>query len=163
MPPYKSVKFLIEGGSATPGPPIAPALGPLGIRLDRVVAEINKKSMEFKGLKVPVEVIVDLETKDFEVKVGTPPTSALILKELGAERGSGEAKKKSIGSITMEQVLKIAKIKRPQSLSRTFKGTVLEVLGTCVSMGVLVDGKDPKEVIKAVKSGEFNGILREVE
>ncbi|RLF11379.1 MAG: 50S ribosomal protein L11, partial [Thermoprotei archaeon] len=77
----KSFKFLVEGGKATAGPPIGPSLGPLGINLPMVVAKINELTSDYAGMRVPVEVIVDVETKEFEVKVGIPTTSALIVKE----------------------------------------------------------------------------------
>jgi large subunit ribosomal protein L11 len=74
----QTVESLVEGGKATAAPPLGPALGPLGVNIGQVVAEINKKTESFKGMQVPVKVIVDSETKDFKVTVGTPPASALI-------------------------------------------------------------------------------------
>nr|AOZ56171.1 ribosomal protein L11 [uncultured korarchaeote] len=156
----KEVKVLIEGGKATPGPPLGPALGPYGVRMDLVVAEINKKTKEYAGMKVPVVVIVDIETRDFEVKVGVPPTSALILRELKAEKGSGAPGQEKSGDISFETVLKIAKIKMEQSTAYKLKSVVKEILGTCKSMGVTVEGMDPKEVIRKVDNGEYNGKLR---
>ena len=73
---------------ATAGPPLGPALGPLGINIMNVIKAINDKTKDFEGMKVPVKVIVDTATKDFEITVGTPPTSALIKGELGSEKGS---------------------------------------------------------------------------
>ena len=72
-----TVEVLIEGGTATPGPPLGPALGPFGINMMQVVEEINKKSADFAGMKVPVKVTIDRDTKDFEIEIGTPPTTAL--------------------------------------------------------------------------------------
>ncbi|OYT51554.1 50S ribosomal protein L11 [Candidatus Bathyarchaeota archaeon ex4484_135] len=157
----KSFKFLIEGGRATAGPPIGPSLGPLGVNLPMVVAKINELTKDYAGMRVPVEVIIDVDTKEFEVKVGIPTTSALIIKELGAEKGSGATGHEFIGSLTMEQVVRIAKIKRPQLLAKTLKAAVKEILGTCVSMGVLVEGKHPKEVIKEVDEGLWDHLLSE--
>ncbi|RLI13888.1 50S ribosomal protein L11 [Candidatus Bathyarchaeota archaeon] len=155
----KTFKFLVEGGKATAGPPIGPSLGPLGLNVPMVVAKINELTKEYAGMRVPVEVTVDVETKEFEVKVGIPTTSALIIKELGAEKGSGATGHDWIGSLTMEQVVKIAKIKRPQLMAKTLKAAVKEILGTCVSMGVLVEGKHPKEVIREVNEGLWDHLL----
>jgi large subunit ribosomal protein L11 len=147
------INLLVEGGKATAGPPLGPALGPLKIDVNKVVEEINKKTKEFEGMKVNVKVIVD-ENKNFRIEVGTPPTSALILKEIGAEKGA-KSKEEVPGNISLEQVIKIAKIKRGSSLSKSLKSVVLEVLGTCLSMNVTCEGRNPKEIIKEIKEGKI--------
>jgi len=148
------VEVLVTGGRATPGPPLGPAIGPLGLNVKKVVEEINKKTKEFEGLAVPVKIIVK-EDKSFEIEVGVPPVSALIKKELGIEKGAHKTKHEVVGNLTLEQVIKIAKMKRKQMLSYTLKSAVKEVLGTCVSMGVTVEGKHPKEVIKEINEGKI--------
>ena len=79
----ETIEVLVEGGKASAGPPLGPALGPLGVNVMQVVNAINEKTKHFDGMKVPVKVIVDPKTKGFEIEVGTPPVTALILKELG--------------------------------------------------------------------------------
>ena len=143
----QTVEALVDGGKATAGPPLGPALGPLGLNLNQVISSINEKTKDFDGMKVPIKLIVDPETKDFEVKVGTPPVSALIKKELGIEKGAQTAEDE-VGDLTLEQVAKIARIKMENMLSYTEKAAMKEVLGTCVSLGVTVEGKSPKEVQK---------------
>lgn len=150
------VEVLVEGGKASAGPPLGPALGPLGVNIGKVVAEINNKTKEFAGMKVPVKVIVDPATKSFEIEVGIPPTSALILKEAGIEKGSGDAKQNIVANLTMEQVIKIAKMKQPAMLASNLKAAVKEVIGTCVSMGVTVDGKPAKQVTKEIEQGVYD-------
>ena len=76
--PEMTINGLIEGGKATSGPPFGPALGPLGVNIAGIVAEINTKTKDFEGMKIPVKVIVDTSTKKFRVEVGSPSTSALI-------------------------------------------------------------------------------------
>jgi len=154
-------EFLIEGGKATAGPPIGPALGPVGVNLPLIVEEINRNTKDYAGMRVPVKVIVDVDTKEFEVEVGIPTTSALIVKELGVEKGSGAPSTDKVGNLTMEQVVRIARIKRPQLLAKTLKAAVKEVLGTCVSMGVTVEGKDPREVQREVDEGVYDQLLKE--
>lgn len=159
--PEKSFKFIIEGGKATAGPPIGPSLGPLGVNVFAIVQKINELTKDFAGMKVPVEVIVDVETKEFEVKVGIPTTSALIARAAKIEKGSGEAGSKFVGNITMEDVINIAKMKMPQLLSKTLKAAVKQVVGTCVSMGVSIDGKDPREVMREIKEGKYDHLFGE--
>jgi len=131
------------------------------VNVPAIVSKINELTSDFSGVKVPVKVIVDIDTKEFEVEVGTPPTVALIVKELGVEKGSGNPKEEKIGNLTLEQVKKIARIKLGQSYAKTLKSAALEVLGTCVSMGVTVEGKDPKEVQKEMREGVHDEFFRE--
>ena len=150
---------LVEGGKATPGQPLGPALGPLGVNVIQVVNAINEKTKAFAGMKVPVTLTIDPKTKAFEVKVGTPPVSALILKELGIEKGSGSAKATKVGNLKVEQVQKIAEMKKDSMLGKDKKSRFREVVGTCVSMGVTVDGKDPKVIMKEIDSGGYRGLF----
>ncbi len=151
----QKIEVLVEGGKASPGPPLGPALGPMGVNVAQVIKVINEKTKAYAGMQVPVIVDVDPKTKEFTVTVGTPPTTSLIKKELGIEKGSGDARNQKVGDLTLEQVVKIAKMKQETSLSYDLKGMVLEVLGTCLSMGVTVEGKDPREVQKLIKNNEI--------
>lgn len=155
----KVINVLISGGQASGGPPLGPALGPLGVNVLAAVNKINELTKEFSGMKVPVKVTVDVETKEFEVEVGVPTTSALIASELKIQKGSGEAGTKIVGNLTMEQVVKIAKIKKPTLLAKSMKAAVKEILGTCLSMGVTVEGKDPREIQKEIDEGKYDNAL----
>lgn len=155
----KVVEALVAGGQATAGPPLGPALGPLGVNVLTIVNKINEVTKDYAGMKVPVKVTVDTETKDFEVTVGTPTASALIVSELKIEKGSGSPKAQKVGNLSMEQITRIAKMKRVELLAPNVKRAAKEVLGTCVSMGVTVEGKDPKEVQKEVDEGKYDSIL----
>jgi large subunit ribosomal protein L11 len=155
----EKLEVLVDGGKATPGPPLGPALGPMGVNVIQVVSAINEKTKAFMGMKVPVTLLVDSKTKSFEIKVGTPPVSALVLKEIGMEKGSGSPKSTKIGNLTVEQVQKIAEMKKDSMLGKDKKSRFKEVVGTCVSMGVTVDGKDPKQIIKEIEKGEYAGLF----
>ena len=157
----KVVKVLVEGGKATPGPPIGPALGGLGVDIGRIVGEINQKTKEYAGMKVPVEIEIDTETKQYEVRVGLPPTSMLLLRELSVEKGSGDAGSKKVGSLKREQIVKIAKMKLSTMNTTSLKSAVKQVLGTAVSVGVLIEGKTPKEAIREVDEGLWDDLLKE--
>lgn len=155
----ESLEVLVDAGEVSAGPPLGPALGPLGVNIMEIIKVINQKTDQFKGMKVPVKLTIDTETKEFEIEVGTPPTSSLILKELGLEKGSGEAGTKRVGDITIEQIKKIAEMKRDSTLSMNEKNRVMEVIGTCVSMGVMIEGKNPKEFQNEIRKGTYDGIL----
>jgi len=157
----RMVKALVAGGKATGGPPLGPALAPLGVNVLAVVDKINEQTKDFLGMRVPVTVTVDTETKDFWVEVGTPTVSALVAKEISKDKGSATAGKDFVGNISMEQAIRIAKAKRDQMLARTLKGAVEEVVGACVSMGVTVEGENPKEVALGIKQGKYDKVLGE--
>jgi len=114
----KTIDALVPGGQASGGPPLGPALGPLGVNVLAIVTKINEATKSFAGMKVPVKIIVDVETKEFEVVVGTPTMSALIVSELGIGKGSGNPKAEKVGNLSLEQVLRIAGVKRVMSCWR---------------------------------------------
>jgi large subunit ribosomal protein L11 len=152
----ETVEALVEGGKASAGPPLGPALGPLGVNIMQIINTINDKTKQFDGMKVPVKVIVNPKTKDFKIEVGTPPASSLIFKELGLEKGSGSAGTHKVGNLTIDQAIKVAKMKYDNLLGKELKQKTKEVIGTCVSIGVTVEGKTPQEIQKAIDDGEFD-------
>jgi large subunit ribosomal protein L11 len=152
----EKIEQLVEGGKATAAPPLGPALGPIGVNIGQVVAKINEKTAAFKGMQVPIKVIVDTSTKQFEIEVGTPPAAALIKAEAKIEKASGSPKMEKVADIRIEQIIKIAKMKEGNLLGRTLKERVKEIIGTCVSMGVMVEGVEAKETVKLVNEGKFD-------
>ena len=159
--PKQTVQALVEGGKATAAPPLGPALGPLGVNIGQVVAEINKKTSSFKGMQVPVKVMVDSDTKQFDVSVGTPPASALIRKEAGVEKGSSNPKLEKVADLKIEQIIKIAKMKEDALFGKTLKEKAKEIIGTCASMGILVEGKPAVDTIADVNAGMFDAEIAE--
>lgn len=155
------VEAMVEGGKASGGPPIGPALGPTGVNIFQVVTKINEETAPFAGLKVPVRITVNPSDKSFEVEVGTPPTSALILKEIGQPKGSGEAGSAVIGNLTIDQLKTIAKGKANDLSALEMKTAAMIISGTCVSMGVTIEGKTPKEFQKEVREGLWDSQLDE--
>src|SRR3990167_7640956 len=135
------VKLIVDGGDMKPGPAVAQQIGPLGINLGKVIADVNTATLGFKGIKVPVEIDVDGKTKKYEIHVFSPPVAELIKKELSLEKGSGEALKTKVGNIALERIIYIAQTKMPSLLAKDLKSAIKLVVGTCVSMGILVDNK----------------------
>ena len=153
--PTQTVEALVEGGKASAAPPLGPALGPLGVNVGQVVLEINKKTSLFNGMQVPVKVSVDTSSKEFSVSIGTPPSSALIKKEAGIEKGSSNPLMDKVADLRIEQIIKVAKMKDSQLLGKGLKAKINEILGTCNSMGVMVEGKPAFEAIKMIADGAF--------
>lgn len=152
----ETVEALVEGGKATAGPPLGPALGPLGVNIMEIINAINEKTKDFDGMRVPVKVIVDPKTKKFDIEVGTPPAASLILNEVGVEKGSGSAKTHRVGSLSIDQAIKIARMKHDNLLGKSLKQKTKEIVGTCVSIGVKVENKDPSEIQQAIDDGQFD-------
>ena len=155
------IKLIVDGGAMKPGPTVAQQLGPMGINIGKVIEDVNKATANFKGVKVPVELNVDAKTKKYEIKVSLPPTAELIKKELGLEKGSGEAGKTKVGNVAIEQIISIAKTKMPNMLARNTKNAVKLVLGSCVSIGVLVENKSPVEIIREVNQGVYDKEIKD--
>ncbi|MEM2909040.1 MAG: 50S ribosomal protein L11 [Candidatus Bilamarchaeaceae archaeon] len=153
----KIINAIVDGGKATAGPPLGPALGPLGINAGQVVTKINEETKAFAGMKVPVKVIVNTETKTFKIEIGTPPTAELLKRAAKIEKGAG-TRENWAGEVTLQQVIEIAKSKT-SSLGKTVKDRAKEVCGSCTSIGIKIDGKNPKEIIKEINEGKHDSLF----
>jgi large subunit ribosomal protein L11 len=151
------IEVLVTAGKATAGPPLGPALGPLGVNIKEVVDGINEKTKNYEGMQVPV--ILTIDGGNVNIEVGSPPTSALIKKELGIEVAKREDIDDVVGNLTIEQAVKIAKMKLDSMLSFTLKSALKEVVGTCVSMGVNIDGERPKVFQRNIEAGKYDDLL----
>jgi large subunit ribosomal protein L11 len=215
MADKETIDTLVEGGKASPGPALAPRLAMMKLNIQDVFKKINDKTKDYVGMKVPVKIIIDKETKAVEIEVGTPPMSGLIKKELRLEKAKtdtgekaektkeqaatpkptaadkaakevkGDEKKAAtektvaapaaetekapekpkekivLASITVEQCVKIAKMKMDSLLAKDLKAAVKQVVGTCQSMnGIQVEGKDPKDVIKDIDEGKYDSVIK---
>jgi large subunit ribosomal protein L11 len=152
----QTVEALIEGGKATAAPPLGPALGPTGVNIGQVVQEINKKTAVLKGMQVPVKVTIDGDTKEFTIEIGTPPAAALIKKEADVKKGASNPLTEKVADLVIEQIIKIAKMKEDALLGTDLKSKVREIVGTCQSMGILVEGMPAQEALKAIAAGKFD-------
>jgi large subunit ribosomal protein L11 len=152
----ETIEVLVEGGKATAAPPLGPALGPLGVNIGLVVSEINKKTQDFKGMQVPVKVTVDSDTKEFSISIGTPPASSLIKQEANVKKGASNPVTEKVADLKIEQIIKIAKMKEDALLGKDLKQKIKEIIGTCRSMGVLVEGVEAQEAIEQVNEGKFD-------
>jgi large subunit ribosomal protein L11 len=150
------LKLLVDGGSMKPGPAVAQKLGPMGINMGKVISDVNLATKEFSGMQVPVVLEIDKKTKNYEIKVLSPPISQMIKKELNLETGSGARRKFIAGNISFEQIISVAKKKQPNMLTKNLLSAVHSTIGSCLSLGILIDNKDPKEIIQDLKQGKYD-------
>jgi len=155
------IKLLIDGGSMTPGPAVAQQLGPMGVNMGKVISNVNEATKEFKGMKVPVELDINEKTKDFTVKTFSPPTSELLKKELKVEKCTPDHKNQKVGNLSIEDIIKVTKVKYLNMLEKEFKSAVKSVLGTCASIGTFVESKEANELIEDVRLGKFDKEINE--
>jgi len=154
------IELLVDGGKATAGPPLGPTLAPMKLNVGKVVADINEKTKAFAGMKVPVKLIIDTTTKEYIIEIGLPPTSQLIKKEIKLEKGSQTAGKEIVGDLPIEKAIEIAKTKEEAMFSKDIKNSTKQVVGTCLSMGITVGGKDPREMIKEINEGKHDSAFQ---
>ena len=150
------VKIRVCGGEPGPAQALGSKLGPLGLQAKKVNEDIIKQGKEWKGIRVPIY----LHCQNREAKVFIKPTvSALLIKDMGDYQRDRKKQKLAnrAGNVTFQQIKNIAKAMQAdgKSASREFVGTVTQVLGSALSLGCTVDGKNAKEVTEMVKSGEL--------
>ena len=155
----QTISSLVTGGEASAGPPLGPALGPMGVNILQIISAINEQTKEFQGMKIPVTVSVDADTKKWEVEVGIPSASALLLKEAGIQKGSGTSGTEWVGEVSADTIAKIAKVKLETSYASSLKSVAKQIVGTCVALGIKVEGKTPKEFTAEINEGKWDSKL----
>ena len=152
----QKISSLVTGGGASADPPLGPALGPLGVNIMEVINAINDKTKDFEGMKVPVTVSVDPDTKEWDIEVGIPSAAALILKEAGIQKGSGASGSEWVGDVTMDAITKVANTKLEKSYASSLKSVAKTIIGTCLALGIKVEGKTPKEITAEINEGKWD-------
>lgn len=131
------IKLQIEGGKATPAPPVGPALGQHGLNIMAFVKEYNARTAQQLGVIVPVELTI-FEDSSFTFVLKSPPASALLLRAAGIEKGSGNPLAEKKGTVTSEQVRQIAQTKMQELNAADIDGAMKIIEGTARSMGIQV-------------------------
>jgi len=160
MAELQTISALVTGGQASAGPPLGPSLGPMGVNITEVISSINEKTKDFEGMKVPVTVSVDPETKKWDVIIGIPSSAALLLKEAGVQKGSGTTGTDWVGDIGIDAVVKVAKTKLESSYATSLKSVTKSVVGTCVPLGIKIEGKTPKEITAEINEGKWDSKIQ---
>ena len=153
------IKLLVDGGAMKPGPALSQKLGPLGVNVGKVIAEVNNVTKTFQGMKVPVLLDIDVKTKNVKAQALTPPASALLKKEIGIDKGSGTPNQIKVANIPIETAIKVANVKESGMLTNSFKAAVKNIIGSCVSLGILVESKNPNEVIEEIDAGIYDDLI----
>ncbi len=156
----QKISSLVTGGGASAGPPLGPALGPLGVNIMEVIKAINDKTKDFEGMKVPVTVSVDPDTKKWDIEVGIPSAAALVLKEAGIQKGSGTSGTEWVGDVTIDAIAKIANTKLEKSYASSLKSVAKTIIGTCLTLGIKIEGKTPKEITAEINEGKWDEKLQ---
>ena len=128
----------------------------MGVNILEIINSINAKPKEFQAMKIPVSVSVDSDTKKWEIEVGIPSASALLLKEAGIQKGSGTSGTEWIGEVSADMIAKVAKVKLETSYASSLKSVAKQIVGTCVSLGIKVEGKTPKEFTAEINEGKWD-------
>ena len=152
----KIITLRAVGGEVGSAATLAPKVGPLGLNPKKVGEDIQKATLDWKGLKVTCKLVVQNRQATVEL---IPSSSSLVLRELKEppkDRKKGPKNVKHDGNLTIEQVIECAKVMRPRSMARDMAGTVKEILGTCHSVGCTVNGMHPREVMKQIDAGEID-------
>ena len=145
MPPKKKkkltglIKLQINAGMANPAPPVGPALGQHGVNIMEFCKAYNAATESQRGNVIPVVISV-YEDRSFDFKLKSPPASKLLLKAASVAKGSGEPHKDKVGSVTMDQLREIAKVKQEDLNSNDVEAAAKIIAGTARSMGISVDG-----------------------
>ena len=132
------IKLQIPAGSANPSPPVGPALGQKGVNIMQFVKEFNSRTMEQKGMIIPV-VITVFKDRSFSFITKSPPAAVLLMKAAGIESGSAEPNKTKVGTVTMDQVREIATLKIKDLNTDNIENACKSICGTARSMGLLVE------------------------
>ena len=131
------IKLQINAAKATASPPVGPALGQHGVNIAAFIKEFNARTQAMEGYKIPVVITVYAD-RSFTFITKTPPTPLLVMKAIGADKGSGVPNKNKVGQITRAQITEIAKTKIQDLKGATLEAVESQVAGTCRSMGITV-------------------------
>lgn len=153
----------IRGGQAKPEPPITDAANIIGLNAKELADQVNSKTSRYKGFNVAVKIIVNEDTREYEIEVKPPTTTELLLQAVGVEEPSGNPAQQKIGDLSFEKIVEIAILKKPSLNTRTLKAAVKTIIGSARSIGITIDGKDGKQVTREIDEGLYDNILAKYE
>jgi large subunit ribosomal protein L11 len=160
---WKTVRIKVKGGEASSSPPLGPTIAQYGLNMNEVISKINELTKGFEGLEVTVNLYVETEKKSYKVEVKSPSTTSLLLKFAGAKKPSGDPAHSKVGDLALEDIIKVALLKKHELTAKTLKAAVKTVLSTAATIGLTVGKKEPKDVLKEVEEGLYDKLLLKYE
>lgn len=159
----KVVRTRVQAGRASPAPPLGPALSQYGVPVDKVIAEINELTKNYEGMEVTVVIRIDETTGRYKIDTISPTTTSLLLKFAGAQEPSGDPARKKVGDISLEDVIRVALIRKHELNAKTLKTAAKSVVSTARTVGLTVNGKDPKQILAEIDTGLHDELFRKYE
>ncbi len=152
----ETIEVLVDGGKATPGQPLGPALGPTGINVVQVVQKINEKTKAFAGMKVPVKIIIDGQ-QDLRDQ-GRYPSNirAPVQGDWAWRRDRARRTRPRSATSPWSRRSRYREMKKDSLMGKDQKHRAKEVIGTCVSCGITVEGKEPKDILREIDEGKWD-------
>lgn len=160
---WRTVRLKVKGGSATLQPPVGPTIAQLGLNVEEVVSKVNEMTKHLRDLEVTLLIHVDTDTKNYRVEVKSPSTTSLLLRAANASEPSGDPAHKKVGNLTIEDVVKVALMKRNELSCKSLKAAVKTVISTASTIGLNVDGREGKEILNQVDKGAYDSLLLKYE
>ncbi len=157
------VRVKVQGGKASQAPPLGPTLNQLGLNVSEVVSKINELTKGFEGMEVNVNIYVNPQTKEYRIEVKSPTTTSLLLKFAGVQQPSGDPAHKKVGDISFDKIVEVSILKKNDLTAKTLKSAVKSIISTAGSIGLTINGKDFKQVLKEVDEGLYDEILKKYE
>ena len=161
--PWKMIRSKVQGGKASPSPPLGPSISQYGLDVNEVINKINELTKKFEGLEVTVNIHVNTDTKEYRIEVKSPTTTSLLLKLAGASGPSGDPAHQKVGDVSLEDIVKIAIMKKSDLTAKSLKAAVKTILSSAATIGVTVDGKEPRDIIKEIENGVHDELLLKYE
>lgn len=160
---WRTVRLRVKGASASPQPPVGPTIAQTGLDVNEVINKINELTKHLKDIEVTVLLHVDTDTKNYRIEVKSPPSSSLLLKMAGVSEPSGDPAHKKVGNLSIEDVIKVALMKKNEINSKSLKAAVKSLVSTASTIGLSVEGKSAKEVIKLIDEGFYDSFFLKYE
>jgi large subunit ribosomal protein L11 len=159
------IRLSVTPGKLSQNPTLTQSLQPHGIDPSRAIEEINRRTKILSNYGIGslfVEIELD-EAGRFEIKLELPPVTELILRSIGKETGAHQAGKEVVGDVDMEKLAEITYIKWEELRSSNFRAALKQVISACRSIGVTIEGRDPREIIRELSSGKYDEVVRKYE
>ncbi len=147
-----------RGGKLAENPQLD-QLEKIGLNIEELIEKINKKTEIYKDFDITVRIVVDEDTKEYDIEIKPPSTTSILLSKVGAREPSGDPAHKKIGDLSMEDIIEVALMKKPVLNTKSLRSAVKVIIGSARSIGITIEGKDGKQVTREVDEGLYDEII----